>query len=85
MKQWTKSTSAFKVTMKVSRAQVREFSIFEFFAEASELGFAVGVAPGSLETDLGNGLALVLQRVDNHGNLVYRQQSGCINLTIFND
>ena len=58
---------------------------FHFAVEASDLGWPPGHAPHHVDTDLGNGLPLVLLRRDAHGTLTYRQSAGCIFVTVYND
>lgn len=62
-----------------------EVDAHKFVADASCLGIAPGAAlPRTIGTDLGNGQPFILQRVTAEV-AEYRQDFGCITLTIFND
>jgi len=58
------------------------FTMFASDEGISPAGFVA--LPGQLPTDLGNGQPLVIHHRDG-GEAVYRQQFGCIQLTIWND
>lgn len=70
--------------MKITRDQVTEYEVHKFSAEASSLGLPPGRWPNGIETSLGNGQDLRMTHLDEVG-AHYRQQLGCITLTIFND
>jgi hypothetical protein len=69
---------------KVSRDQVTEAELHSFVADASELRWAPGEYPTLIETDLGNGLAMIVTAVTKD-YAKYYQSNGCITLTVFND
>ena len=71
---------------------VTETRFHHFVTEASTLELAPGVAPRTIPTSLGNRQPFVLTgiRKDTLSNeefvvLKYRQQLGCITLTVFDD
>jgi hypothetical protein len=76
---------------KISRDQVHETEPFKFVCEASDVGLPVLVSqwPENIETDIGNGLSLfrdfVLWNKESIDGVRYRQNAGCIQLTIYND
>lgn len=55
-----------------------------FSACASDLGLRPGQWPATIDTNLGNGQPLV-KRFVTEGAVTYRQQLGCIDVTLFND
>ena len=61
-----------------------EFGVGSFSVDASELGWPPGFVPKTVNTNLGNGLPLVIERV-TADKFVYRQDSGCVYVTVFND
>lgn len=75
-----------KITRElVDNGTVSEQHLHEFFTEASDLRWPVGLQiPHQLETELGNGQPFILRHL-NHQSAVYFQGNGCITLTIFND
>lgn len=73
----------------LATGQISEHAPHKYVSEASDLGFAPGNWPRSIDTDLGNGLAFWLEysHVED-GDLqwrLYRQVGGCIELKVFND
>lgn len=70
--------------VRITRDNAREFSPHAFVSEASELGLPPGMWPDVLETDLGNRLLLFRVAVDDVGAR-YRQEFGCVRLSILND
>lgn len=70
----------------VLASQVTEVQAHHFMAEASELGWKPGFLPYYVQTDLGNGLELVLAEVNYEaGYFTYDQSAGCVTLRVFND
>jgi len=69
----------------VSRTQVFAQQMFNYCADASELGFAPGYWPALIETDIGNGEVFALAGFDEDGTAHYRQSAGCVSLSVFND
>lgn len=64
----------------------------DFTAEASELGFAAGEWPETLQPSnkLGNGLLFVRKskKLDSDGDLMYvryLQAAGCLSIVVYND
>lgn len=74
-----------RTLQKVTPALVTETSAFTFVADASDLGFEVGVIPNSLESDLGNGGLLFYTGTDEHGIATFKQIHGCLTLRVLND
>lgn len=71
---------------QILAAQVMEVKAHHFVAEASELGWKPGYLPVQADTNLGNGLPLVLEEIDyEKGYFTYNQVSGCITLRVYND
>jgi len=68
----------------ITLADVTEFAPNEFWADASDLGLPPGTWPETLETDLGNKLKLRRIALDE-GRGLYRQDFGCVELSIMND
>jgi hypothetical protein len=70
----------------VSHEQATEYAPHRFSAEASELGLKPGQAyPEFISTEMGNGLDFLPFRIDAQGDRVYRQNFGCIELTVLDD
>jgi hypothetical protein len=69
----------------VSHTQVFAQRMFNYCADASELGFAPGQWPGLLATDIGNGNGFAFAGLDEEGTAHYHQIAGCVSLTVFND
>ena len=70
----------------IPKHQLTEERPYEFFAEASELGFPVGKWPEVIQTSspTGNGNEFLLVRLkDQAGH--YQQSLGCCRITVFND
>lgn len=63
---------------------VSEMSPDHFATEASMLCLPVGKFPKQIETEIGNGQPLVLNKWDGR-EFTYTQSLGCVTLTIFND
>ena len=72
-------------TAFVHRDSVTEWEIHKYCVEASSLRWPPGYFPKVIETNLGNGEAMYLERVDENQTHVYRQSLGCIILEVFND
>ena len=71
---------------KVLAEQVTEVKAHHFAAEASELGWKPGYVPCKVETNIGNGLPLMLEELDyEKGYFTYNQVAGCITLRVYND
>jgi hypothetical protein len=70
--------------MGITAKQVTETELHTFSVEASTLGWPPGHWPARVETDLGNGQALTLIRLDDTG-AHYDQPFGCIRVTVWND
>jgi len=70
--------------IKVTSDNATEGNNFCWATEASELGLKPGHWPDFLPTTLGNGLAFILESLDETGGR-YRQQLGVDRLTVFND
>lgn len=70
--------------MTITADNVHEYQLHTFSAEASELGWAPGHWPLSIDTDLGNGCPFLLIGRDEYVAR-YRQSNGCITLDVFND
>jgi hypothetical protein len=73
-----------ETTARITYAQVHEDQLHQFTAEASELGWPPGSWPRTVDTEIGNGLSLVLVDLTDAG-ATYRQSLGCITLTVWND
>jgi hypothetical protein len=72
--------------MFVSHKDVFEHALHTFSAEASSLGLKPGQVPSEIETDIGNGLPLVFNRVASTNEVfIYRQELGIVQLHILND
>jgi hypothetical protein len=69
--------------MFADRSMFQETSPHRFHAEASELGLRAGDWP-DIETNLGNGLKLIPQRLDGQA-VIYRQLLGCVEVVVYND
>lgn len=63
---------------------VSEMTPHHFVTEASILALPVGKFPKQIETEIGNGNPLVLNKWDGQ-EFTYTQSLGCVQLTIFND
>ena len=74
-----KSTSTF-----ITDADVDEDSLMKYSAFASDLGMPIGQPPELLRTNLGNGQAFHLSKV-NDNIFLYNQAFGSISLLVFND
>jgi len=70
--------------MKITREMIFAHDLDLFDAEASELGWGPGEFPTKVETDLGNGLPLMLTAICEDVG-VYKQVCGCITLRVMND
>ena len=69
----------------VKTNQTLEFSTNRLVTDASELGFPPGNFPNQLEAvDIGNRLPFVLTTV-NEDFASYKQEFGCVTLTVYND
>lgn len=68
----------------VSYAHCTEYETHKYSAFASDLKFPVGYIPKRLMTTMGNTLDFCLLS-HTQDKFVYRQASGCIELTVFND
>jgi hypothetical protein len=77
------STGA-KMKTHIERRDAQEFELHKFTAEASTLGWRPGERPGTLTTELGNGLPLYLF-ADNGDQFIYRQEFGIIRFYVWND
>lgn len=78
--------------MKILRDQVQETEVHRFTCEASAIGLPALVSqwPENIETELGNGRSLYRYSIDwspddTIAAVRYRQELGCITVTIFND
>lgn len=71
--------------MTITSEMVTEAEHFCFITEASTVGLPPGNFPAAINTDLGNGHSLVLDRICMHGHAHYRQVMGCIKVTVLND
>lgn len=75
--------------MFLTKHDLTETGLHSFTAEASDLGLPLNRAPREIETDLGNGQKFRLSELvvisDEQAAWVYRQDGGCIRLTIYND
>jgi hypothetical protein len=69
---------------KVTRAIAFEDETHRWSVEASQLRLPPGQWPRALPTDIGNGQPFALARMTDHG-AEYRQNLGCVTLTVFND
>jgi hypothetical protein len=74
------------MTLFIDRKDTQEQTLHCFFAEASTVGLKPGQWPKYLKTNLGNGCSLYRHHYlgDEYGYL-YKQNFGCISLTLFND
>ena len=80
-----KSTSIFITDADVDIAKVYpEDSLMKYSAFASDLGMPIGQPPELLRTNLGNGQAFHLSKV-NDNIFLYNQAFGSISLLVFND
>ena len=70
--------------LTITNDNASEYKTHDWTADASELGLPPGYFPDSIECSLGNEQDLHLCNVDGF-TATYRQESGCIRLTIFND
>jgi hypothetical protein len=68
----------------ITLADVTEFAPHEFSVDASDIDLRPGVWPDRLTTDLGNKLPLVRIALDETRGL-YRQECGCVEVSILND
>ncbi len=72
--------------MRIDKRNFTETKVHEFTTFASDIGIKVGEQlPHSVEVPgLGNGLAFHLLKASGE-KAVYRQELGCVELTIYND
>ena len=70
----------------MDRKDTQEQTLHCFFAEASTVGLKPGRWPRYLSTDLGNKCTLYRHsELKNGQGFIYKQNFGCISLTLFND
>ncbi len=77
------TATAFKPAA-IGYADVTETELHILVAEASDLGWPVGVWPATVETTIGNGQRLQLWSASREYR-TYRQALGVIVLRVFND
>ena len=71
--------------MDIDINQLFEDRTHHFVAEASDLGLAPGVVPNVINVSgCGNGQPFFLQYAGEQA-FMYKQQLGCVGLTIYND
>lgn len=70
--------------VSVYRNQVVESRPFTFETEASDLSWAPGNFPETVETDLGNKMTLVRVKLNSAG-ATYEQTAGCVKVIVWND
>lgn len=68
----------------ITSNDVDEYDTHKFTAWASDLRWPVGHIPTHVQTTLGNSLDFLIHNYDED-KFVYRQISGCIELTVYND
>jgi hypothetical protein len=69
---------------RICRAELEWVDALVFSTDASELGWAPGYFPKSVETDLGNHRNLILIDLDEN-RARYAQDAGCIEVKVYND
>ena len=70
----------------IDRKTVQEQKLHCFFAEASTVGLTPGQWPQYMDTNLGNKCTLYRHSaLENEGGFLYKQNFGCISLTLWND
>lgn len=69
---------------KIESNDVMEVEAHHFITKASNLGWAPGYFPEQVDTELGNGLPFFRTSLSSEC-AKYRQQAGCIYLTVYND
>jgi len=70
--------------IKITTQNATETRVHHWTTEASCLGLPVGKFPQQIETDLGNGQPFLCTSVTAE-RATYRQNYGCLELTIYND
>lgn len=75
--------------MEIKRSNLDALGVIEhephrFTAEASTLNLPPGNWPRTIKTDLGNGRPFLIEGVLQTG-AIYKQELGCIRLTVWND
>lgn len=78
------------MTMITYDSPIDEFEPHHFSADACEIGLRPGEWPERLETNIGNGLALMrrTKKLSADGDLMwvtYLQANGCVSLRVYND
>lgn len=80
-----------RIAIDVIGAQhVTEHAPHHFSADASDLGFRIGIWPESLKTTLGNKGDLIRDaepdmQLGDLVSFIYRQSNGCLTLKVYND
>ncbi len=70
----------------IDRKDTQEQKLHCFFAEASTVGLKPGQWPKYMNTNLGNGCALYrFKSLGDERGWNYKQNFGCITLTLWND
>ena len=78
------SLAKYPAFVRVTDKNAREIEVHKFHADASDLGLPPGSFPEFLDTNLGNGNCFIRSNLfETH--TTYRQELGCITLTVWND
>lgn len=74
-----------QLNMTATPKNTSEQDPYQYYAEASDLGFPPGKWPHILESEIGNSQPFILHHGDAYGNYVYYQGGSGAILTVFND